>query len=123
MNFEGSGVNILIVVLIIVDLALICAILLIYKRLKFLDPQKLDHLIALLRENEALVKGMITGTPGARVSPKVSGAMPREKSSKEDDITALFRTGKSAQEIASLLNLTQAEVELTIERYRAGPSG
>ena len=106
MNLEGSGFNILIIVQIVVDIALICAILIIYKRLQFLDPQRLEKLIALLRENELLVKKMAAGAD-------------IQKGSTEDQVVALVKAGKSAKDIATRLNLTQTEVELILEKVKA----
>ena len=111
MSLEASGLNILIIVQIVVDIALICAILVIYKRLQFLDPHRLERLIALLRENELLVKKMAAGME--MESPKVPV---------EDQVLALVKAGKSTADIAARLDLTQAEVELILERVKARSS-
>ena len=99
--------SILVLLQIIVDLILLVAFWLIHKRLQFLNPKKLDELIALLKENEALVdKVADMGAP--TIGSKETG----------EEVLELFNNGRSPEEISSILGLTVTEVELALQKIQ-----
>lgn len=111
MNFE-VGFNILILFQIIIDLILIVAFWAIYRRLTFLDPQKIERLIEILKESQALTT-RLQQEISASNNAKIKKADPRDV---YEEIKRLSSMGKSVEEIADRLSLTQTEVELALAK-------
>ncbi|OCC16083.1 hypothetical protein DBT_0545 [Dissulfuribacter thermophilus] len=111
MNFE-VGLNVLILFQIIIDLILIVAFWAIYRRLTFLDPKKIERLIKILKESQELTTRLqeeISATSKAKVKKTAPIDVYTE-------IKRLSSMGKSVEEIADRLGLTQTEVELALAK-------
>ena len=106
MNFH-IGLSLLILFQIVVDLILIVAFILFYRRLRLLNPKKLDQLILLLRENEAMVEGVLSQPP-------------EKGEQKADSVIQMFQQGMDMAEISNTLGISEAEVELIIQKASKG---
>ncbi len=102
MNFH-IGLSLLILFQIVVDLVLIVAFVLVYRRLRLLNPKKLDQLIQLLRENEAMVEGVLSHPP-------------EKGERKADSVIRMFQQGIDMAEISNTIGISEAEVELIIQK-------
>ncbi len=106
MNFH-IGLSLLILFQIVVDLILIVAFILVYRRLQLLNPKKLDQLILLLRQNEAMVEGVLSQPP-------------ERGEQKADSVIQMFQQGMDMAEISNTLGISEAEVELIIQKASKG---
>ena len=106
MNFH-IGLSLLILFQIVVDLILIVAFVLVYRRLQLLNPKKLDQLILLLRQNEAMVEGVLSQPP-------------EKGEQKADSVIQMFQQGMDMAEISNTLGISEAEVELIIQKASKG---
>ncbi len=106
MNFH-IGLSLLILFQIVVDLILIVAFILVYRRLHLLNPKKLDQLILLLRQNEAMVEGVLSQPP-------------EKGEQKADSVIQMFQQGMDMAEISNTLGISEAEVELIIQKASKG---
>ena len=106
MNFH-IGLSLLILYQIVVDLILIVAFILVYRRLQLLNPKKLDQLILLLRQNEAMVEGVLSQPP-------------ERGEQKADSVIQMFQQGMDMAEISNTLGISEAEVELIIQKASKG---
>ena len=106
MNFH-IGLSLLILFQIVVDLILIVAFVLVYRRLHLLNPKKLDQLILLLRQNEAMVEGVLSQPP-------------EKGEQKADSVIQMFQQGMDMAEISNTLGISEAEVELIIQKASKG---
>ena len=101
MNLQ-TGMGLLISLQIVIDLILIVAFVLVYRRLRLLNPKRLDRLIQLLKEKESLVSDVLSRSPVNEENTRAS-------------VIQMFRAGKSKNEISNILGLSEAEVELILQ--------
>ncbi|MGB9712234.1 MAG: hypothetical protein ACP5SG_09310 [Dissulfurimicrobium sp.] len=122
---------------ILLDLALLCIIFFMYRKLKMLDVQKVERIINILKKGEELSRGIedalkknealsnsLACVLNSKETPKDSrntptSGKPIDKNGLHNQVIALWKIGKGLPEIADITGLAPGEVEIIISLAKA----
>lgn len=124
-----DGKNILAIGQILLDLIVLCIIFFLYRRLKMLDVQKIEHIINVLEKSEGLSRQIektlkkneiLSDSLASTLNKKTSYKKretdynPVNKNMLHNQVIALWKTGKDLSDIADITGLSHGEVEIII---------
>ena len=125
-----DGKDILAAGQILLDLIILCIIFSLYRRLKMLDVQKIEHIIATLKKSEGLsrqiektlkknevLSGSLAGALNKKTPNRFSKPdyySPTNKNILHDQVIALWKAGKDVPDIADITGLAHGEIEVII---------
>lgn len=116
---------------ILLDLIVLCIFFLLYRRLKMLDVQKIEHIIEILKKSEALshqIEKILKKNEA--LSNSLTEALNKKTFNNDlktncnpvnkkniplhNQVIALWKTGKNISDIASITGLSHGEIEIII---------
>ena len=124
-----DGRNLLAIGQILLNLIVLCIFFSLYRRLKMLDVQKIEHIIDVLKKSEGLshqlektlkkneaLSGSLTVVLNKKSSDSdlKTGYNPVNKNMLHNQVIALWKTGKNIPHIAEITGLSHGEVEIII---------